>query len=66
MKIKFTKSLFSGNRSYVTDEVADMPDIQAIGIIKRGFAVPVKDEPIIETADVAPIVEKAVKSHKAK
>lgn len=51
MKIQFKQAMFTGTRSYAANEVAEFPDTQATTILNRGFAVAVKDEPKLESAD---------------
>jgi hypothetical protein len=67
MRVRFTKSLFMGARTYAEGEVAELPDQQARLAIEFGFAGPVKADEKLETATAPqPPLERTTAGAKAK
>lgn len=57
MRIRFTTSVAGSFGGYAAGDVADLPDADAIGLIRAGHAVhDDTDADAIETATAAPVV----------
>jgi hypothetical protein len=63
MKIKLSTSIAGKTFAYAAGDEADFPEGEALDLIQRGSAVPVR-QPKIERATVAKTVERAVKGTK--
>lgn len=64
MKFRVITPLFRGNTAYTVDDPIEIDDkAEAARMVHAGIIAPLngKTEPQIETADVKPVVEKAVK-----
>lgn len=56
MRIRFTNSVAGSFGGYATDDVADLPDADALGLIRAGHAVLDEDEAAMETTIATPAV----------